>query len=98
MLVWCARGRQSVMRVVASCLVMLLQQIAAKILFVISPYGMNVVRVVLSIVILNEERCCLNAVVVWLPLADHSCPCEMHVVTRLFHHVHPLSRKLGRHI
>ena len=53
-----------------AALVVLLEQILAEVAAEIPPHGVNVIGVVLRIIQLNQERGCLNAVIMWIPAID----------------------------
>src|SRR5438093_3572414 len=61
-------------------IVMLPQQIFAKIVFKIAPDGVNVVRVVLGVVVFHQERRTLHPVEMTLLWLDASGPGEIEVV------------------
>src|SRR5690349_9240371 len=77
-----------------ACLVVLFQQIDAEITFKISPHGVNVIRVVLRVVVLDEERGSLNTIVVGPTALLHPGPGEVEIVPRLFDLSEPCLRNL----
>ena len=59
---------------------MLAQQIAAEVAFEVAPHRVNVIRIVLGIVELDEECRTLHAVVVLLAALDRPGPRERDVL------------------
>src|SRR4026209_2331601 len=60
--------------------IMLAQKIFAEVALEIAPRGMNVVVVVLGIIVFEQERRALNAIIVSLTALDATRPCELHFV------------------
>src|SRR5688572_11310130 len=58
---------------------MVADEIAAEIAREITPHGMDVVRVVLRVVVLDQEGRALNAIVVRLTALDRAGPRECHL-------------------
>lgn len=53
---------------------MLLQQVTSKVIVEVSPDGVDMVRIVLSVVILEQERWSMNPVVMALTALSGACP------------------------
>ena len=53
---------------------MLLQQVTSKVIVEVSPNGVNMVRIVLSVVILEQERRSMDPVVMALTALSGACP------------------------
>ena len=59
---------------------MFLQQVFAEVTLKIPPNGVNVIRTILRVVALHDERRALDSVIVSLAFLEFSCPCEMNLV------------------
>ena len=70
-------------------LIVLAENVAGKVVGQITHDGVNMVSVVLSVVVLNQEHRALYAIVVARPGLKASGPCEGKIVdSRLFYFVH----------
>src|SRR5262249_4863032 len=56
------------------------QEIQTKIAIKPAPHRVDVIGIILSVVILNQERGTLQSIVVWFPTLETACPCKMEFI------------------
>src|SRR5579863_9151530 len=63
--------------VLVAGLIMIAEEVDSEVAFVITPYRMNMIRIVLRIVVFDQECRSLNAIVVRIAFFDAACPREV---------------------
>ena len=61
-------------------LVVISEQIKTEIVIQVSPYGMDVVGIVLNIVIFSKKRMAMQAIIMWLTAFFTTCPSKVNGV------------------
>ena len=79
-------------------LIMLLQQVLAKIIGRVAPDGMDVIGVVLSVVQFDKERRRLNPVIMRLALGDTARPSKVDIPAGFVDLLHSLFSQVLGHI